>query len=289
MIETYLLEQFEAVARCGTLLAASEELHVTQPSLSRSMKKLEEELGVSLFHRENSKISLNETGKLAADYAKRTLEANQEMIDRVIAFDRGLRTVSLGSCAPFPINALMPTLQEHLTGKTLSTELQADDGRLLRDLRSHVYQLVILHEYPEGKDLYCQRYLEEQLYITLPEDHPLAKRESLTFDDLKGIRILMTVGIGFWMDITLKHLSASHLLIQGSMDALGELIDASRLPFFNSNQMLSLGHAFPGRVSLPIMDADAHATFWLACLASEQQKYRSLFSAVRGALLRGQA
>ncbi len=286
MIETYLLEQFEAVARCGTLLAASEELHVTQPSLSRSMKKLEEELGVSLFHRENSKISLNETGKLAADYAKRALEANQEMIDRVIAFDRSLRTVSLGSCAPFPINALMPMLQEHMTGKTLSTELQADDDRLLRDLRSHVYQLVILHEYPEDKDLYCQRYLEEQLYITLPEDHSLAKRDSVTFDDLKGMRILMTAGIGFWMDITLKHLSASDLLIQNSMDALGELIDASMLPFFDSSQMLSLGYEFPGRVSLPITDSDAHTTFWVACLASEQQKYRSLFSAVRGTLLR---
>jgi len=47
MIETYLLEQFEAFARCGTLLKASEELHISQPSLSRSMKKLENELGVS--------------------------------------------------------------------------------------------------------------------------------------------------------------------------------------------------------------------------------------------------
>ena len=40
MIENYLLEQFVAVARYGTLLKASEELHISQPSLSRSMKKL---------------------------------------------------------------------------------------------------------------------------------------------------------------------------------------------------------------------------------------------------------
>ena len=98
LIESYLLEQFEAVARCGTLLKASEELHISQPSLSRSMKKLEEELGVSLFKRENSKISLNETaGKLAADYARRALEANREMVERVWAFDRSQRTVTLTS------------------------------------------------------------------------------------------------------------------------------------------------------------------------------------------------
>ena len=70
MIENYLLEQFVGFAEHGTLLKASEELHISQPSLSRSMKKLEEEFGVSLFHRENSKIALNETGKVAAECQK---------------------------------------------------------------------------------------------------------------------------------------------------------------------------------------------------------------------------
>ena len=288
MIEIYLLEQFDAFARCGTLLAASEELHITQPTLSRSMKKLEDEFGVSLFHRENSKLSLNETGKLAAEYARRALEANQEMIDRVVMFDRSLRTVSLGSCAPFPVNELMPTLQEQLPGKTLSSELLSNDEQLLKGLRNHLYQLVILHENPEDKTLYCQRYLEEKLYITVPEDHPLAIKQSVTFDELKGFRILMTSAIGFWMGVTLKHLSESDLLIQTSTDALAELIDASNLPFFNSDQMMRAGVEIPGRISLPITDGDAHATFWLACLASEQLKYRSLFSAIRGTMLRGQ-
>jgi len=289
LIESYLLEQFEAVARCGTLLKASEELHISQPSLSRSMKKLEDVLGVSLFIRENSKISLNETGKLAADYARRALEANQEMIERVTAFDRSLRTVSIGSCSPFPINDLMPTLQEQLPGKTLSTELVSNDEKLLAGLRSHLYQMVVLHHCPEDKDMFCQRYLDEQLYISIAKDHPLAKQDSVTFEELKGLRILMTAHVGFWMDVTLEKLNASDLLIQNSMDALGELIDASNLPFFNSDQMLKAGYQPPDRVALPITDPEAHATYWIACLASEQQKYRSVFSAVRGNLLRNQS
>ena len=286
LIEIYLLEQFEAVARCGTLLKASEELHISQPSLSRSMKKLEDVLGVSLFIRENSRISLNETGKLAADYARRALEANQEMVERVTAFDRSLRTVSIGSCSPFPVNELVPILQEQLPGKMLSSELVGNDEKLLSGLENRLYQMVVLHHCPEDKKLFCQRYLDEQLYVSVTKDHPLGKQESVTFEELKGLRILMTAHIGFWMDITLEKLNASDLLIQNSMDALGELIDASNLPFFNSDQMLKAGYQPPDRVALPITDPEAHATYWIACLASEQQKYRSVFSAIRGSMLR---
>ena len=51
MIEIYLLEQLAAVAKYGTLSAAAEHLPLAQPSLSRSMQKLEDLLGVTLFER----------------------------------------------------------------------------------------------------------------------------------------------------------------------------------------------------------------------------------------------
>ena len=285
MIENYLLEQFVGFADAGTLLKASETLHVTQPSLSRSMKKLEEEFGVSLFHRENSKISLNETGRIAAEYARRALDANQEMIDRVVAYDRSLRTVYVGSCAPLPVNDLLPVLQERLPGKTISTEL-ADDDKLLVGLKNHTYQLAVLHEDPDDRSFFCQRFMEENLYISIAEDHPLAGRSSVTFEDLRGLRILMASNIGFWMDANSAKLDMKDMLIQNSMEALSELIQASNLPFFNSDQFLARGYEAEGRVSIPISDPEAHATYWLACLATEQKAYRSIFNAVRGNLLR---
>lgn len=51
--------------------------------------------------------------------------------------------------------------------KDLSTELVGSDEKLLTGLRSHLYQMVVLHHLPKKKDLFCQRYLDEQLYITL--------------------------------------------------------------------------------------------------------------------------
>ena len=286
MIETYLLEQFVAFAHCGTLLGAAEELHITQPTLSRSMRKLEDELGISLFHRENSKLSLNETGKVAAEYAEKALSANQDFIDHVVSFDRHLRTVSIGSSSPFPINELMPTLQDQLSGKTILTELSDNNERLITGLKNHQYDMVILHTFPEDKSLFCQRYMEERIYISIAEDHPLAKKESVTFDELKDIRILVSANIGFWMDICKKHLAVSDLLIQNSTDALDELAEASTLPMFNSDRMIELGYDAPGRISVPISDEDAHATYWVVCRAQEQKKYRSIFIVVRAYAIR---
>ena len=286
MIETYLLEQFAAFARCGTLLKASEELHITQPTLSRSMKKLEDELGVSIFHRENSKLSLNETGKVAAEYAEKALQANQDLIDHVLAHDRSLRTVSIGSSSPFPINELMPTLQEYLSEKTILTELVDTDEHLLTGLKNRRYDLIILHSLPEDKTLYCQRYMDEQIYLSVDENHPFAKKKRISFAQMRGMRILVSGRIGFWMDICKKHLSESDLLVQTSSEALGELIEASNLPFFNSDRMIEMGYQTPGRVSIPINDEDAHATYWAACRTSDQNKYRAIFNAVRSYALR---
>ena len=121
MVEIFLLEQLVTFAKYGTLSRAAEELHITQPALSRSMKKLENEFGVSLFDREKSKIFLNDTGKTAVQYAEKVLEADLEMIERTIAFDRNMRTIVLGSCAALPINTLMPILQERFSGTLMNS------------------------------------------------------------------------------------------------------------------------------------------------------------------------
>lgn len=87
------------------------------------MQKLEAALGVLLFHRSSSRISLNATGKVAAQYAAKVLAAEEEMIQQTISFDRSLRTVSIGSCTVLPINLLMPVFQEQFKGIPLPRKL----------------------------------------------------------------------------------------------------------------------------------------------------------------------
>ncbi len=81
MIEIYLLEQLVAFETYGTLSAAAEYLHISQPALSHSMQKLEELMGVPLFHRQKNRLALNENGRLTAEYARKILEQERDMVE----------------------------------------------------------------------------------------------------------------------------------------------------------------------------------------------------------------
>lgn len=103
MIELSYLEHLTALAQYGTLSKTAEALNTSQPVLSRTMKRLEEELQVSLFVRQKNKLSLNENGEVAVACAERVLEEVRHMMEQVRAFDRSRRTISIGSCAPAPL------------------------------------------------------------------------------------------------------------------------------------------------------------------------------------------
>ena len=68
------IKYFRAVARSENFRAAAEELYISQPSLSRSIDSLEEELGVVLFERAGRGVVLTRSGRLFLEYAERILE-----------------------------------------------------------------------------------------------------------------------------------------------------------------------------------------------------------------------
>ncbi len=58
MIEMYQLEQLLTIYKTGTISKAAEEMHISQPGLTRSIQRLEEDLGLQLFNRKKIKLSL---------------------------------------------------------------------------------------------------------------------------------------------------------------------------------------------------------------------------------------
>ena len=284
MIEIYLLEQLEAFARCGTLSAAAEELHLSQPALTRSMKKLEELISVPLFERGKNKLTLNENGKLAAEYARRVLEQDREIVERVRTFDRQRHTISIGGCAPVPVKQLVPQVTALFEDMTVSQEVHPDVP-LLEGLRDGMFQLGILHEEPDDEYLYWVPCGEEKLYIVLPKNHPLADRKGIWLKELESMNILLFSQIGFWYELCIDKIPNPHFLLQNDFEAFGTLIQASNLPVFTSSYFMehdSMPDFYPEntRVILPILDEEAYVHYFLACKLSDKKRFRPLFKRI---------
>lgn len=170
MIDISLLEQFNTFAEYGTLSAAAEKLHTSQPALTRAMKKLEEDLGVSLFIRSKNQLKLNETGLHAAEYARDVLDADRDFEAKVKAYDRSLKTISIGFCAPVPQTVLTPILNTIFDGMTISADM-SDDIQFISRLKTHEYHLAVLHEDPKDKDIYVKKCGHEDLFPSCPVIH----------------------------------------------------------------------------------------------------------------------
>ena len=110
MIELYELRQFMTFADTGTLSEAADVLHLSQPALSRNMKKLEENLGISLFVRHKNKLALNENGKYVLTLARKVLEEADALKEKAREFDLRQRMICLGICAPAPVWIIVPLL-----------------------------------------------------------------------------------------------------------------------------------------------------------------------------------
>ncbi len=278
MIEFALLEQLDAFARCGTLSAAAEELHLSQPSLTRSMQKLEDQLGVSLFTRQKNRLVLNETGILAASHARRILEAESEMVRSIRAFARSLTSITVGSCAPGPLMVLLPRIAGIFPGQAVSSTV-ASEEELLQGVQDGTYSFIFLNRLLGAPGLVCYPYLTEHLYLSVPHFHPAALQKEITFSEMDGQSFLMLAQVGFWDALVRREMPRSRFFLQQDLEALGELTRYSDLPSFATDVTLQvLPDRHNGRVDIPFSDPSAQAHFYLVCRAEDQKRWERLLA-----------
>ena len=279
MIELRLLEQLTAFAACGTLSAASEKLHISQPTLTRSMKQLEDELGVALFIRNKNHLRLNETGRRAAETAVGVLLSASDFEERIKSYDRSLHTLSVGYCAPVPQLVLTPLINTLYNGMTIAADM-TDDSNFEEKLKKGVYHLAVLHGKPADDCFYAKKCGMESLYVSLPSGSPLSFYPQLHLADLDGLSILLLQQIGFWSGIHRAKTPNSKYLLQVEEETFSELATHSEYPMFSSSYFVRHNQTISGRVNIQLADPECHAEYYLVCLRSEKEMYKPLFSLI---------
>lgn len=276
MIEFYQLEELVTLKKEGTLSKTAEKLNISQPAITRSMQRLEDDLGVPLFERKKNKIVLNENGELAVTLAKQILDSKENMVETLQTFELSKKEICIGSIAPAPMWILHETLEEKYPKIKIQEDLIHDENELLNGLESYKYPIVISMK-PIKKDGYESiKLFSEQLFISLPPAHPLASLKEVSYEDINGESVLLLSKIGYWNEITIRNIPDSHLLIQEDQDVFTELTQASALPYFRSNITLDRQPPTDNRVILPITDSEAKATYYATYHVREAETFHFL-------------
>lgn len=261
-MELFDLEQLVAFKKYGTLSHAAEMLHLAQPTLTKTMKRLEEEFDVELFVRAKNKLTLNENGELAAAQAERILNDTVNMINMVRALDHSRRTITVGTSSMVPAANLIKHLGELYPDMTIAAE-QKDFETLYTGLLNDTYQYIILPYIPDVPDGFqIEKLVEEHLYFNLPKKHPLAHRKKLSLSDINGQNMIVMPDIGFWKDIIDKKMPDSRFLTQTDKTSFEDLLEASVLPSFTSDQAMKDFIQPKDRIPIPITDPEVNIIFY---------------------------
>lgn len=184
-MELLQLKYFLTVARCEHVTEAAGKLHVTQSSLSKTIQRLEDDLGVPLFDRIGRKLRLNDFGRT---FLRRTekalfeLEQGQREIGDLSNKDQGTLQLAVTTASTLPgilreFRKNQPDIQFHVQMVSLENM-----SRLLH--RGEV-DFCLSSPPIEGEDIECQILYDDPIVVAVPMGHRYAERSSIQLAELK--------------------------------------------------------------------------------------------------------
>ncbi|MGW9124090.1 LysR family transcriptional regulator [Paenibacillus chitinolyticus] len=184
-MELLQLQYFLAVARLEHMTEAARSLHVTQSSLSKTIQRLEEDLGVPLFDRTGRRLRLNEFGSRFLRRAERALfelkQGKQEMRDLSGLEHSTLElAVTTASTLPNILRAFrkkIPDIQFHV--QMLATQ------EMVTLLHRGEVDFCLSSPPIEGEDIECQIVCIDPILVAVPMGHRLAERTSVSLTELR--------------------------------------------------------------------------------------------------------
>lgn len=208
-MELRVLNYFLAIAREENFTKAAAQLHVTQPTLSRQIAQLEEELGVELFVRSNHNIILTEDGMILKRRAQEILSLADKTKRDFLQKDETLSgTISIGS-GEFRSTEYLAKIIAGFRKKypNVKYEIYSGNAHNIRDyIERGLLDIGLMSEPIDMRKYnFVNMPIKEQWGVFAPTDSSLSEKERVTPEDLKGMSIVTATGdfnqsrIGKWL------------------------------------------------------------------------------------------
>ena len=190
-MEIRTLRYFLAIAREENMTKAAEILHVTQPTLSKTLRALEDELGKKLFIRDSFSISLTEEGILLRKRAEDLVSMADKITGEFLSLDDVTGgDIYFGLAESYQIRYLAkeikrfkegyPGLRYHITS--------GDTEQVTEKLDKGVLDFAVLAEEPDTSKYHFLCFPHADVWgLIMPRDCPLSKKESICVDDIVGL------------------------------------------------------------------------------------------------------
>jgi LysR family transcriptional regulator, hydrogen peroxide-inducible genes activator len=186
------LEQFITLARTKNFTRAAEELHLSQPALSRAIQRLEEQVGQPLFDRRPREVVLTKPGELLVSRAKKILDLVEDTFTELAeSGEHGqIRLGAIPTIAPYFLPKLLSTFAEKFP--RISVTVQEDTTNLLiRRCADGELDLAIVALPIHAKAIQIEPLFSEELLFVVPRGHPLATTKDLTLKAVKDYPFVM--------------------------------------------------------------------------------------------------
>lgn len=186
-MELEQLRHFVKVADTGSFTRAAEEVYLSQPALSRSIARLETELGQPLFDRQTRKIALTDSGATVLERARQILALVEDLKTQIRddGMSGRIRLGAIPTIAPYYLPGLLK-----LFGKAFPQAqviVQEDTtANLITRLSEGEIDLAILARPLELKYLEIEDLFAEELFVVLSAENPLAHKKRLQLCDLEA-------------------------------------------------------------------------------------------------------
>lgn len=263
-MEFHQLEQFAAIASCGTMREAARKLYLSQPTLSHNLKKLESELGHQLFDRSHNRMELTAYGKILQRHTEHMLGDWRALLDELAEEERRQsQTVHVGCYST--VHAFFEMPQLAIAFPRINFEVWIESvSEVCRGFLDGAFDLVIVPKCEASKNLSLAPFEDEQAYLSVPVSSALASKEVLALDDLRGCQLLVPndlEGLSDWYEGILRAAGVDELLVEYvDWETYLSKLDSTLKCHFSTTLMHRLTQSGSGRVEVPIEDDAAKRT-----------------------------
>lgn len=194
-MEMHQIRYFLAVARVLNFTRAAEECHVAQPSLSRAVKRLEEELGGDLFRRERGQTHLTDLGRTMEPLLRRSYESALAAKEQASNYRKSkYAPLRIGLSLSVALEVVAPSLSElarAFPGLELHLVRGSAEG-VLATLKAGEVELAVAAEVALDWDRFdCWSLFEENFAIIVARDHGMAGRKAVSLAEFAGETVIM--------------------------------------------------------------------------------------------------